>query len=371
MAAMTLSDAIDEYVGSRTKQYSNSTIEMRKRALSIFLRETGNIAVRHLDARHGEAFQTYLLSPGAGRMKNGYEPATVNLYMSMLSGFCTWARHRKYLPLGNNPMATVETLELADKDRYQVPAADFPRLLDCARTPHDRIVTALGLYLFLRQSEVANLRVGSVDLDATPPRMKVMVSKNRSAGFKIYVMPISEELEVELRRWLTWYANDVKDTHGSLQDEWYLVPRRNAPKMTNDGTGYKGGTALWPDTGNCIPTVKLINVHRYAQRPLERLGVPMRGLDGASNMEGVHTLRRSGARALFDALVERGEGDGALKKVSAMLHHKHTQMTQHYLGIKADEKELMDLLGGKPMFPKNKSDNVVPLHAVNDNNSNN
>jgi hypothetical protein len=46
-------------------------------------------------------------------------------------------------------------------------------------------------------------------------------------------------------------------------------------------------------------------------------------------------------------------------------------MTQHYLGIRADEKELMDLLGGKPMFPKNKSDNVVPLRAVNDNNDNN
>jgi len=365
MAAMSLSDAIDEYVGSRTKQYSSSTIEMRKRALSIFLRETGNISVRHLDARHGEAFQTYLLSPGAGRMKNGYEPATVNLYMSMVSGFCTWARHRKYLPMGNNPMATVTTLQLGDKDRLRVPASDFPRLLDCARTPHDRIVTALGLYLFLRQSEVANLRVGGVDLDAGT--IKVTVSKTRVAGGKIYVMPISEELDVELRRWLTWYANDVRDEHGALQPTWFLVPRRNAPLMTNDGTGFKGGRAAWPDTGNCLPTMKLINVHRFAQRPLERLGVPMRGLDGASTMEGVHTLRRSGARALFDSLVERGEGDGALKKVSAMLHHKHTQMTQHYLGIRADEKELMDMLKGKPMFPRSESANVVPLHKVENN----
>jgi integrase len=371
MAAMSLSDAIDEYVGSRTKQYAVSTIEMRRRALSIFLAQTGNISVRQLDARHGEAFQTYLLSPGSGRMKNGYEPTTVNLYTSILSGFCTWARARKYLPMNNDPMATISSLDIGDKDRVQVKSSDFPRLLDSARTPHDRIVTALGLYLFLRQGEVANLLVGWVDLDASPPRIKVWVTKNRAKAGKFYVMPISEELEVELRRWLTWYANDVKDEHGSLQDDWFLVPGRNAPKMTNDGTGFKGGSAVWPATGNSRPTDKLENVHRYVQRPLEAFGVPLRGLDGSSNMEGVHTLRRSGARALFDSLIEQGMGDGALKKVSAMLHHKHTQMTQHYLGIRADEKELMDLLGGKPMFPKNKSDNVVPLRAVNDNNDNN
>lgn len=361
MAAKTLSEAIDEYVGSRTKQYSESTIEMRRRALSIFLRETGNISVRHLDARHGEAFQEYLLAKGSSRSKEGYQPATVNLYMSILSGFCKWCQHRKYIPLTNNPMATIRTVTATPKVRYQVPAADFPRLLDHARTPHDRIVTALGLYLFLRQSEVVALRVGNVNLDAGT--VTVTVSKTKG----VFTMPISEELDAELRRWLTWYANDVRDEHGPLQPTWFLVPRRHRPLMINDGSGFKAGQAVFPETGNCRPELPLLNAYRYAQRPLQRFGVPMHGLDGTSNMEGVHTLRRSGARALFDRLVEQKEGDGALKKVAAMLHHKHTQMTQHYLGITADENELMDLLRGKPMFPQVTSANVVPLHKVEDN----
>ena len=355
MAAKSLSDAIDEYVGSRSKQYSEGTTEMRRRALSIFLRETGNINVRHLDARHGAAFQEYLLADGSSRNKQGYQVSTVMVYLSILSSFSKWCQHMKYMPLTNNPMATVTKLKSTPRERVMVKARDFPRLLDCASTPHDRIVTALGLYLFLRQSEIANLRIGSVDLDAGTANVHIIKTKDRA------VMPICRELDTELRRWLAWYANDVRDTHGPLQQTWYLVPSRHAALMKNDGTGFKGGKAMFPATGNCRPEDMLRNVHRYAQRPLARFGVPLRGLDGTSTMEGVHTLRRSGARALFDSLVDQST-DGALKKVQAMLHHKHSKMTEHYLGLKAEERELDDLLRGKPMFPQQESANVIALH---------
>jgi hypothetical protein len=67
-------------------------------------------------------------------------------------------------------------------------------------------------------------------------------------------------------------------------------------------------------------------------------------------MEGCHTLRRSGARALFDDLVERGGYDGVLRHVSAMLHHKSTLMTERYLGLDVDVKKRNDLIRGKKMY---------------------
>jgi integrase len=161
------------------------------------------------------------------------------------------------------------------------------------------------------------------------------------------VMPISYELDIELRRWLTWYAQDID---GPLKDDYWLVPTRRRPAMANDGSGPGGGYMVRREHGNCRPTVKGKRLHRYVQRAMVNFGMDIRDADGKSMMEGCHTLRRSGARALFDDLVERGGYDGVLRHVSAMLHHKSTLMTERYLGLDVDVKKRNDLIRGKKMY---------------------
>lgn len=93
------------------------------------------------------------------------------------------------------------------------------------------------------------------------------------------------------------------------------------------------------------------NPHITVQRVLKRAGYP-------HFKEGQHTLRRSGARAYFDALVEQGY-DGALRRVQSMLGHAHANMTERYLGIDLDRKKRNDDLRGVSMFPSLQDGNVI------------
>lgn len=332
---IALSDAIEEFLNyRRSAGFRPNTLLIDRRSLSKFLSLIGNIQVRHLDAHHGEQYQAFL-------MGKGYKPNTVNSHLNSLTVFVKWCRSRRYLGAASDPTANVRAIRAMVEPRQRIQKHDFADFLNVCPEPHERIVCALGLYLFLRASEVAELRVKDVDLEAG--EILVRITKSQIVD----PMPISSELDRELRRWLAWYANDIQRP---LEGDMYLVPRRRRKAFGNDGSGPGGGYLVQRKHGNCQPHHKLARVHRYVQKPLAMFGVKLRDEDGKSRMEGVHTLRRSGARALFDELVERGSYDGVLRYVSSMLHHKSTIMTERYLGLDVDVKKRNDLLRGKPMF---------------------
>ena len=79
-----------------------------------------------------------------------------------------------------------------------------------------------------------------------------------------------------------------------------------------------------------------------------------------THQEGIHAIRRSAARGLFEELVLLGY-DGALRIVQAMLHHASSAMTELYLGLSVDRKKRDDLLKGRFMYPSLHSDNVIPM----------
>ena len=92
------------------------------------------------------------------------------------------------------------------------------------------------------------------------------------------------------------------------------------------------------------------------KRPLARIGYSDKG-------SGEHTLRSSGARALFQRLREEGY-DGALRRVSAMLGHKSVLMTERYLGLQLEKTQRNELLAGQVMFPDMASGKIVNLREV-------
>lgn len=332
---MNLSDAIDEYSTYRLKAgFAANTVRAGDQWLRRFLACTGNIQVRSLGAHHGEMFLSTMLS-------KGYAPKSVNLGLSMVASFCKWARHRRLMSASSNPLATVRYQKVEDKPRRRVPVKDFPRLLDAAEHPQSRIIVSLGLYLFLRSSEIVELRLKDIDLE----QGEVRVYQPKTQRWD--VMPICAELDAELRRWLTWYAEDS----GPLQAEWRLVPARRKGRIDKPLEG--------PEMN---PTARMSNTSLKIHEALRGIGWDVKGEDG----EGVHTLRRSGARAWFDDLVERHDAarDGALRKVAAMLHHRSVVQTETYLGLDADREKRDVLLRGERMFTAPELGNVVRLDAT-------
>ena len=338
---MKLSDAIQEYQRSREAQgYARNTVRASGQALDLLLSEVGNIQVKHLDARHGEAFIAAML----GR---GMKPGTINLYRGAFSRFCKWAHQRRLLPGASNPTATTRNMIDPKAPRRRVQAVDFPRLLDCCEHPQDRIIVALGLYLFLRASEISHLDIEHVNLAVG----EVTVYQPKTKRYD--VMPICEELDTELRRWLTWYAHD-QSQRGPLLPSWPLVPARRVSQLWGD---------LPPGVepfGQMNPPRRSTQIHNKVKKALVEFGWEVE----AEHREGVHTLRRSGARALFDEMVESGRvRDGALRVVQAFLHHKSVAMTEHYLGLEADLERRNKMFAGVAMFPKPET-NVVPLEVA-------
>lgn len=319
--AITLSDAIDGFTQHLTARgLTKSTVKNHRQILHRALTLWGNIQVQSIQPRHIDR----LFQDGA------WAPATQNLYLGYLRAFFTWARGHGYMHRDAEPTVGWRNLRVPRVERAKVPVEDFDTLLDGCDHPRDRIAVALGLYTFMRVSEIITLRVSDVDLAACTITMYRHKTKEEDT------LPVCEELREELVRWFNWYRQDQQ---GRLMPHWLLVPA----KEKDDWIGVEGTLVRTGTVAHVKPERKVHHPWQMAQRALTRYGI-------VEKHTGGHTLRRSGARALFDALREQGY-DGALMRVSSMLGHADVKITQRYLGIGLERQQRNDLLAGKRMFP--------------------
>lgn len=254
---------------------------------------------------------------------------SVNMVHSSLASFFKWCRIRRYMGIDTDPLMGIRYQKVPQKERKRLAIHEFPAFLDAADDPRDRIACAMGLYLFLRSSEIFSLRVKDVDLNSGT--VGVTVHKTRDYD----VMPISSELDRELRRWFTAYQEEC----GPLQPDWYLIPAK-APM----GWG----------THRLSPTTKNTRPEAIIKKVLANYGWT------DTYWQAFHLLRASGARAWFDEL-DQQTIDGALKVVQAHLHHKSVTMTERYLGLTADRAKRDRLLKGESMFPSLDASNVISI----------
>lgn len=341
---ITLSDLTDQCLASmRSNAYKRNTILSHGRGMRHFLAHVGNLQVRHITPGHVDSYFT-------AREALGMKPNTLNSELMSLRHLFKFAYQRGYLGGRVNPVEHRRPYPVPDTERHRVSERDFDRLLDAAKHPRDRIAMALGLNLLLRASEMKELRVGWVDL----PHRTIQVRVSKGPG-KLDNMPISSELEQELLTWLTWYAEHVGEP---LRPEWYLVPAKTEPAL--------GGGKVDLDAAKLRPTAPFATTSRIIQAALASVGVPLRDEHGDSTREGMHTLRRSAARALFEKLSDDGY-DRPLRMVQAMLHHASVTITETYLGVGADQLNRDKLIRGKPMFrhaKRSDGDTAAPAPAV-------
>lgn len=331
--AMRVSETVEEYLGScQARGDKANTIKTKRGSLDKLLMLTGNILIRNVGPQHMDGVFAALQS-------QGLKSSTINLHRNNLTHFFKWCQSRRYIPTTVSPMDGIRALKVMPREMLRVPASKFGHLLDCASHPRDRVILAIALYTFLRQSEIKPLKVGDVNLDDGYLTATIEKTSQRDQ------MPVSVELDRELRSWLTTYGRLVG---ASLDPNWFLIPIRSRPQFT----GVKGGGfSRVNDYETLTPTRNLARLEGIAQGALERAGYPIRNLDDSSRHIGMHTLRRSGARARYDWRVEEGY-DGALREVQAMLHHSSTAMTERYLGITLDIKRRNESIRGQAMFPQ-------------------
>lgn len=328
-----LSDAIDDYRHWRKSQgFARQTLANEKSVLLRFLALTGNIYVSSVNERHiTEFFTEASRTRGAGAQA---------LDHSVLRGFFEWARQTRRCPSTHDPMFGRRKPRVAKRERNRVHVSQFDHLLDVAgaHDPRDRAAVAILIYLLIRDQELASLRVGDVDLDAG--FVRVVVTKSSLEDD----MPICAELDAELRLWLDHYASVV----GPLTPDMFLIPRRIVESIGERDalTGRIEKMKMRYD-----PSLPISRNRGIVRRALEGSGFPVTDHRGRPAHEGAHTLRRSGARALFDRLCADGY-DGALRIVQSMLHHSSISITERYIGITADKHTRNDILKGKVMYAK-------------------
>ena len=334
--SQNLSDIIESYLVYRRTAYTKGTALASEQTMRQFLSVVGNIQTRSLAPRHAERFQSHLLTRGS-------KPNTVNSRMAQLSKFSAWAVSNRHTPA--HFVGTVRNVPVPKRARMRIPVEDFGRVLDAADRPDHRITVALGLFLFVRGGEIRTMRVSDIDLD----HGVASVTIHKTNDFD--EMPIFAELDTELRRWFTIYQEDIGRP---LRSSDFLVPaHRRFP-----------GWLPRPEVGNYQPDRMVLRPFAHVQSVLTAAGYPV-AEDGKKTGEGVHTLRRSGARAFYDALVEGRLGDevardDALRQVMSALHHSSITITEHYIGLERDRQKRDRVIRGAHLLPSIPA-NVIKL----------
>jgi integrase len=190
----------------------------------------------------------------------------------------------------------------------------------------------------LRSGEVRTLRVGAVNLGKQ--RIRVVIHKSSEEDY----LPVTLDLDRELRRWLLHYASEIGRP---LRSDDYLFPTFRSVLA---GPGHP--PSAMKRVERLIPDKPLVHGERVVQYALAVLGYPTKG-------EGAHTIRRAVARVWFDALSEEANYDAALRTVSALLHHKNVTTTEHYLGVSSEKRRRDERLMGKPFLTALVSDALV------------
>lgn len=330
---MRLDEAVDRYMTSRkTSGYAANTLRNNTNHLNALIRTLPRgVEVHRITMDMMEQAWTELWK--------GRSNITMIQSLSTYNMFFRWCTARGITKANFiNPCTDIRAPKEEKRERFRVPVTQFPQLLDAADNPRDRGVIAVALYLMLRQSEIASLTVADVNLE--DGEITTRIHKSNVADR----MPIPRELDTELRRWLTYYTQEV----GPLADSYYLFPARRPTQFNHNEQGHLSPTFV------LAPHRKTQRMERIAQAAIQRCGYEM------DIMEGIHTLRRSAARALFDRLVEDGY-DGAIRMVQAMLHHTQISTTERYIGLSLDRKRRDDLIRGKEMYP---TEYATELRAV-------
>lgn len=319
--AILLYSAASKYLDDlAARGRSESTVRNHRQGLMHAVDCWGNIDCRDIRDEHVTRYF-------AGR---DWSAGTQMIYLSALRGFGAFLRRRNTWPRDYDPCEGWEIKGQTRVERLWLTVPQMIEMREAEPCPRNRALFALGMYTLARSGEITSLKVSDLDLE----RHNLILYRHKTRQWDR--LPVCEELGDEMRAWLAHYESVM----GALDPDWLLVPAMGPVRMT----GVTGGGRLVPSGEPRLmkTEARISKPSSIATEALQRIGFRQPG-------NGMHVLRRSSARNIFEQLREDGY-DHALRRVASMLGHMHTSETEHYIGVDSERRARDEMLAGKRMF---------------------
>lgn len=332
-----ISQVVEEYLAYRSPRVSPTTWTQESYVLRRFVCDVRDVQIRHLTADHVGA---WFFGPNGvasahvtsdRRDRKPVQASTYNYYRRRLKGLFGFATQRGLIKV--DLLQGVDEQHEHVRPRLQPPPEVLIAMLDHAQNPRDRAYLAVAVNTALRASEITSLRVTDIDLGSRV--LHATIHKTREED----VMPITSDLDVELRPWLASYESSLGRT---LRPTDHLFPARKG-SVYSWVTDEQGEKSLGRTLPQWKPERPMTHTERVVQHALAAMGLP-------TLYEGTHTIRRAVARATFDHARDEVGYDAALRDVMSLLHHRSQLTTERYLGISADRLRRDERMRGKPFM---------------------
>jgi len=307
-------------------------------------RDGGGPLVQNIDHECIDRYFTGLAGQSQAAWNNG---------TTAIRGFLAFLEDRGEIPGGMSTklLKGRKTKPKVRKPKHYIKVNEFQDFLDASGKRHaaDRAAMAIALYTLARQGEITSLRLKDIDWD----RMIIRITRHKRHRWTD--VPVGKDLGDELARWLVSYADEIGYGAGvgvvrmMMQDhpDWYLIPRLEPVRNKGPWKASETRYVLQPE----LPTRRLEQVVKDALDALSASGT-VHSESTRHVGEGMHTIRRSGARAMLDhlaSLPQLGQ-DKALLQVSIMLDHEDTKITLDYIGRDIERDRLHDYLRSGSMY---------------------
>jgi integrase len=337
---VTIEEAVRAYEDhARSLGLADSYVRIQMSYLNRFAKSCNGIQAKSLTPLHiARFYETLPKTPGSQ-----------NRALSALRGFVVYLERMKHVKQGSTGflLGDRKTRKFTRLPKYYIPVSQFGPMLDAAerRHPVDRMTLALAFYTLARQGEIANLKLKDINFDD----MTIQIYRPKRRRWT--TVQICPELADELMRWLLFYAKqtDSANIHFLVGDhpDWFLAPALECVR----GRRPDGPFTASKTTYRVIPDQEAGRLEDLVKRMLDIFGAKTE--DGKSvkhKGEGMHTIRRSGARAMIDYLSNVWNEDRALGMVRTMLDHDSTVVTLDYIGRSLEQKRLNTYLAGHSMY---------------------
>lgn len=274
----------------------------------------------------------YLFGPG-GRAEAGLSPSSFNVEVTQLGVFLKWLIQEQQIQ--PSVLSALIKLPTSKREYLRASAAQVVQMITTCEDPWERWVLALASQTLGRDRELTALRFGMFH-DATT-EIDYARTKTRDTD----KMPYTTVLRAEMRRWKLW----LQDEAGPVNEDWYAIPARRWCEAKKEWL-------YFPERRRSAALAPIVQSHAKTV-----LGVS----DAQVRGQGVHLIRRSMARALFDRLSVDQEPD-PLGVVQAMLGHANRKTTETYIGLEAARKRRNELLTTTDLLWTPTADNQKVLH---------
>lgn len=320
MAILLYAAVTDHLEDLRAKGRSQSTLDNHRQALLHGLNAWGNVDCRDIREEHITAYFT-------GR---SWSAGTQMIYLGALRAFGGYLRRKGAWSRDFDPFEGWSIRSEARVERMWLTVPQMLEMIDAEPCQRNKALFALGIYTLGRAGEITSLKIGDLDLQ----RDTLVFYRHKTKQWDR--LPVCVELHEALTAWLDHYDSVM----GTLDPDWLLVPSLGPRRMT----GAPGGRTFVP-TGE----PRLMKTSSQISKPSSLATTALKRIGFRESGNGMHVLRRSSAREMFEQLREDGY-DHALRRVASMLGHLHTSETEHYIGVDGERRARNEMLAGKRMF---------------------